>query len=35
MRLLQSSCLLVTAFSLHYCIRDCHPVLSLTAFASY
>ncbi len=32
---LQSSCLLVTTFSLHHCILDCHPVLSLTAFASY
>ncbi len=32
---LQSSCLLVTTFSLHHCIWDCHPVLSLTAFTSY
>ena len=32
---LQSSCLLVTTFSLHHCIWDCRPVLSLTAFPSY
>ncbi len=32
---LQSSCLLVTTFSLHHCIWDCRPVLSLTAFTSY
>jgi hypothetical protein len=29
---LESSCLLVTAFSLHHCIWDCHLVLSLNAF---
>jgi hypothetical protein len=31
----QSSCLLVTTFSLHHCIWDCHPDLPLTSFASY
>ena len=31
---LQSSCLLVTTI-VHTIFLDCHPVLSLTAFASY